>query len=119
MSTLRQRPGKAHGKADTSDKTDEPTRIPRTDVDGNTDEKPSLSPFVRLKRYMATPRGKRRNSIVFLLGGLFGIFVALFFANHNDVINLDALLDLNLDALIDVIPQGILSDAKEFTVCLL
>lgn len=87
---------------------------PTADVD--TDEKPSLSPLVRLKRYLAKPRGKRRHSFVFMLGGLFGIFVAVFFANQNEVISLDALMDLNLDSLIDVMPQGILRDAKEFTV---
>ncbi|CRG85269.1 phospholipid:diacylglycerol acyltransferase [Talaromyces islandicus] len=81
----------------------------------DTDEKPSLSPLVRLKRYLAKPRGKRRHSFVFMLGGLFGIFVAVFFANQNEVISLDALMDLNLDSLIDVMPQGILRDAKEFT----
>ena len=80
------------------------------------DEKPTLSLIAKLKRYLANPRGKRRNSFVFLLGGLFGIFIALFFANQNEVISLDALMDLNLDSLIDVIPTGILSDAREFTV---
>ena len=65
---------------------------------------------------MAKPRGKRRHSFVFLLGGLFGVFVALFFANQNEVINLDVLADLNLDALIDVMPQGFISDALAFTV---
>lgn len=80
------------------------------------DEKPTLSPIAKLKRYITKPRGKRRHSFVFLLGGLFGIFIALFFANQNEVISLDALMDLNLDSLIDVIPTGILSDAREFTV---
>lgn len=61
-------------------------------------------------------RSKRRNGLIFGLGGIFGIFVALFFANHNEVISLDALMDLNLDSLIDVIPAGILRDASEFSV---
>ena len=60
---------------------------------------------------------KRRNGLVFTLGGIFGVCVALFFANQNKVISLDALMDLNLDSLIDVIPAGIISDAKEFSVC--
>lgn len=60
---------------------------------------------------------KRRNGLVFTLGGIFGVFVALFFANQNEVISLDALMDLNLDSLIDVIPAGIIKDAKEFSVC--
>ncbi|KAN0073096.1 Lecithin:cholesterol acyltransferase domain containing protein [Elaphomyces granulatus] len=105
MSTLRHRQGKL-----------KPPRVddsPHHHHESSTNE--SLSPASRLKRYLAKPRGKRRYSFIFLLGGLFGICVALFFANHNEVISLDALLDLNLDALIDVIPQGILRDAKEFT----
>lgn len=61
-------------------------------------------------------RSKRRNGLIFGLGGIFGIFVALFFANQNEVISLDALLDLNIDSLIDVIPAGIVRDAKEFSV---
>lgn len=64
----------------------------------------------------AKPRSKRRNGVIFVLGGLFGIFIALFFANQNQVISLDALMDLNLESLIDVIPQGILKDAREFSV---
>lgn len=64
-------------------------------------------------------RSKRRNGFIFTLGGIFGVFLALFFANQNEVISLDALTDLNLDALIDVIPAGILNDAKEFSVGLL
>jgi phospholipid:diacylglycerol acyltransferase len=105
MSTLRHRQGKLKPRVDDS---------PHHHHESSTNE--SLSPASRLKRYLAKPRGKRRYSFIFLLGGLFGICVALFFANHNEVISLDALLDLNLDALIDVIPQGILRDAKEFTV---
>ena len=62
------------------------------------------------------PRSKRRNGFIFVLGGIFGIFIALFFANQQEVISLESLLDLNLDSLIDAIPQGIVRDAKEFSV---
>lgn len=61
-------------------------------------------------------RSKRRNGLIFGLGGIFGIFVALFFANQNEVISWDVLADLNLDSLIDVIPAGIIKDATEFSV---
>jgi hypothetical protein len=67
--------------------------------------------------FISRPRSKRRNGLIFALGGIFGIFVALFFANQQDVISLESLMDLNLDALIDVIPQGLVRDAREFTVC--
>ncbi len=62
-------------------------------------------------------KSKRRNWLIFGLGGLFGIVIAAFFANQSDVINLDGFLDLNLDSLLDVIPAGIIKDAKELTVC--
>jgi phospholipid:diacylglycerol acyltransferase len=102
MSTLRRRLTKA-------------TRVDKPDVEVK-DNLPSQSWFVKLKTYLAKPRGKRRNSFIFFLGGIFGVSIALFFANQNEVISLDALLDLHLDSLIDVVPQGILKDAKEFTV---
>lgn len=72
----------------------------------------------KVKQLVIQPqrRSKRRNGLIFALGGLFGIFIAVFFANQQEVISLESLLDLNLDTLIDVIPQGIMRDAKEFSV---
>jgi len=72
----------------------------------------------KVKQLVIQPprRSKRRNGLIFVLGGLFGIFIAVFFANQQEVISLESLLDLNLDTLIDVIPQGIMRDAKEFSV---
>lgn len=71
----------------------------------------------KVKQLVIKPRSKRRNGFIFVLGGLFGVFIALFFANQQEVINLDGLMDLNIDSLIDVIPQGIMRDAREFSVC--
>lgn len=70
----------------------------------------------KVKQLVIRPRSKRRNGLIFVLGGLFGIFVALFFANQQEVISLDSLMDLNLDTLLDVIPQGIVRDVREFSV---
>jgi hypothetical protein len=69
-----------------------------------------------VKQLVLKPRSKRRNGFIFVLGGLFGIFIALFFANQSDVISLDSLMDLNLESLMDAIPQGIVSDVKQFSV---
>lgn len=124
MTNIRRRPvNQAHDnnnneQSKTQQDTTEIASPNTSSADVDTNEKPSPSPLARLKRYLAKPRGKRRHSFVFMLGGLFGIFVAVFFANHNEVISLDLLMDLNLDSLIDVMPQGILRDAKEFTVSL-
>lgn len=76
----------------------------------------TLVPTSRLKSLKAK-RSKRRNGFVFSLGGLFGIFVAAFFATRHDVISFEGLMDLNLESLIDVIPAGIVKDAKDITVC--
>lgn len=70
----------------------------------------------KVKQLVIRPRSKRRNGLIFVLGGLFGIFVALFFANQQDVISWDSLLDVNLESLLDAIPQGIVWDAKEISV---
>ena len=102
-------------------------RLAKEDHQGD-HHRPSSSPTVQAqvhdndkdqvkdKQIILKPRSKRRNGLIFALGGLFGIFIALFFANQQEVISLDSLMDLNLDALIDVIPQGIVKDAREFSV---
>lgn len=62
-------------------------------------------------------RSKRRQWSIFGLGGLLGIIVAAFFAQRHEVISLEGLMDLNLESLLDVIPAGIVKDAKDITVC--
>ncbi|KAL4892113.1 Lecithin:cholesterol acyltransferase-domain-containing protein [Aspergillus ambiguus] len=84
----------------------DPARAP-SPLEEAKDEKPATV-------YAKKP-SKRRFGFIFVLGGLFGIFIALFFANQQDVIRLDSWMDLNIDTLMDVIPQGILKDAKEFS----
>ena len=61
-------------------------------------------------------RGKRWQFSIFGLGGLFGLVVAAIFANQHDVINLEGLVDFNMESLLDVIPAGIVNDAKDLTV---
>lgn len=62
-------------------------------------------------------RGKRWQFSIFGLGGLFGLVVAAFFANQHDVLNLEGLVDFNMESLLDVIPAGIVKDARDLTVC--
>ena len=78
-------------------------------------EEVRLVPVSKLKKLTAK-KSKRRNGVVFGLGGIFGIIVAAFFANQQDVINFEGLLDINLESLLDVIPAGIVKDAKDITV---
>ncbi|MCJ1268408.1 hypothetical protein MMC22_008296 [Lobaria immixta] len=87
---------------------------PSRDTSPDKGEKLTLVSTAKLKS-LTKKRSKRRNGFVFGLGGLFGILVAVFFANRHDVINFEGLMDLNLDSLIDVIPAGIVKDAKDIT----
>lgn len=61
---------------------------------------------------------KRRTGLIFILGGLFGLLFAGFIANRHDVISLEMLSEMNLEYLMDVIPVGILNDAKAIQVLL-
>ncbi|KAL4873385.1 hypothetical protein BDV12DRAFT_159889 [Aspergillus spectabilis] len=81
-----------------------------------TPPRPALKPQgKRGQSFMTKPKSKRRNGLIFLLGGIFGILCAVFFAQQQDVISLDSIMDLNLDTLMDVIPQSIMKDAREFS----
>ena len=104
MSTLRRR--------FLGDSSTEASRAP-SPVNG---EPVALVPKSHLQKL--TKKRSRRQWLVFGLGGLFGILIAAFFAQRNDVINLEGLMDMNLESLIDVIPAGIVNDAKDITVCL-
>lgn len=126
MSTLRRRPGNVPRTSSPEPSTDTtttptPTHPLTTNTENGGDPGDIVSNIREEIRHVEVPvfkrRSKRRNGFIFGLGGLFGVFVALFFANHNEVISFDALMDLNLDSLIDVIPAAMVRDAKEFTVC--
>ncbi|KAJ5046572.1 uncharacterized protein L3040_003811 [Drepanopeziza brunnea f. sp. 'multigermtubi'] len=58
---------------------------------------------------------KRRNGFIFVLGGLFGIAVAGFFAGRSDLIDFPEFGELSMDSLMDVLPAGFIRDAREIT----
>ncbi|KFY47513.1 hypothetical protein V496_10604 [Pseudogymnoascus sp. VKM F-4515 (FW-2607)] len=65
-----------------------------------------------------TPKGrKRRGGFVFFLGGIFGILVAGFFAQKNELFEMpefaDMISDLNIAGLMEVLPAGFLQEARE------
>ncbi|GLA15692.1 hypothetical protein AnigIFM62618_002238 [Aspergillus niger] len=104
---LRRRVAKDKDDASASPSPSDSRDIP--DSSSSVPQKPKSESFV------TKPRSKRRNGLIFVLGGLFGVLVAVLFANQQDVISLDSIMDLNLESLMDVMPQGLLSDVKEFT----
>ncbi|KAL1881365.1 hypothetical protein VTK73DRAFT_4372 [Phialemonium thermophilum] len=56
---------------------------------------------------------KRRNTAIFLLGSLFGIIAAGFFAKSNDLIEFPEIGDLSMDSLFDVLPAGLVRDLRD------
>lgn len=73
-------------------------------------------PVSKLTKLTTAKRSKRKSWLIFSLGGLFGLIMAVFFANQQEVIKLEGLLDVNLDSLMDVIPAGIVKHAKDLSV---
>lgn len=63
-----------------------------------------------------TKGGKRRNGLIFLLGGLVGIIAAGLFARSNDLIVFPELG--SMDSLLDVLPANFVQDARDLMVCL-
>jgi phospholipid:diacylglycerol acyltransferase len=59
---------------------------------------------------------KRRNTAIFLLGSVFGIIAAGFFAKSNDLIDFPEIGDLSMDSLFDVLPAGLVKDMRELVV---
>lgn len=70
----------------------------------------------KLTKSSKSKGGKRRNAWIFGLGGLFGIIVAGFFASSNDMMDLASFKDMNLDSLLDVLPAGLINDARDLQV---
>lgn len=108
MSALRRRIGKVLSE----------TPSPSQSREGTPDagEEVRLVPVSKLKSLTTKEKSKRKTSAIFALGSFVGILVALFFAGKNDVIKFEGLLDMNLESLMDVIPAGIVRDAREITV---
>jgi phospholipid:diacylglycerol acyltransferase len=108
MSVLRRRFGRI------SNETPSPSH-PR-DETPDAREEVRLVAVSKLKKLTTARRSKRKSWLIFSLGSLFGLVVAVFFANQHEVIKLEGLLDVNLDSLMDAIPTGIVKDAKDLSV---
>lgn len=61
---------------------------------------------------------KRRTGAIFLLGSLFGLIAAGFFAKSNDLIDFPELGDFSVDGLLDVLPAGLVKDVRDLVVCI-
>ncbi|EJP69287.1 hypothetical protein NHJ13051_009166 [Beauveria bassiana] len=76
------------------------------------DHEPNGQPVVQIVQKPKTR--KRRNTFIFLLGGLCGLVAAGFFASSNDLIEFPELLgDLSMATFVDILPAGLISDVKD------
>lgn len=62
------------------------------------------------------PKRKRKLGAIFLLGSLFGIIAAGFFAKSNDLIEFPEIGDLSVDSLLDALPAGLVKDVRDLVV---
>jgi phospholipid:diacylglycerol acyltransferase len=77
----------------------------------------------RLKSDVKQKKGKgnkRRAAWIFTLGGVFGIFVAGFFASSTGsldrFVEFAGIKDMNLDSILDILPAGIIKDVQDLQV---
>ena len=59
---------------------------------------------------------KRRHTFVFLLGSLFGLVAAGFFAKSNDLIDFPEIGEFTMDSFFDVLPAGLVTDMRDLVV---
>jgi len=95
-----------------------------TQQDENTANSYTVVPVAKLDKLSRKGKKqatKRRNMwIFFVLGGLLGVLVAGFFATSNGgldkLADMAGLSDMNLDAILDVLPAGLIQEVRDLQV---
>ena len=83
-------------------------------VDANKDAETSTFKVAHQHRHEVKPKTrKRRNTFIFLLGSLFGLVAAGFFAQSNDLIYLPEIGELSMESIFEVLPAGFVSDIRD------
>ncbi|KAL2423258.1 Phospholipid:diacylglycerol acyltransferase [Exophiala dermatitidis] len=94
---------------------DSPSPSPSRDSTPDSNDEVKVVSKKKLEKLKKGNSSKRRSGLIFGLGGLLGLLLALLFAQSQDVIRLEGLLEVNLDSLMDVIPAGIVKDVKDLS----
>jgi phospholipid:diacylglycerol acyltransferase len=122
MSDLRRRIFGAGTPDSTPSSSRDPSPAPIRGDDGEYKivPKPKLDKLRKEVKEVRRKGTKRRNVWIFALGGLFGIFLAGFFASNNGsldrLVELAGVRDMNLDTLLDVLPAGLIRDVQNLQV---
>lgn len=78
-------------------------------------EEVRLVPVSKIKSGKHKPKGgKRRNGLIFFLGGVVGIVAAGLFARSNDLIEFPEFG--TMDSILDVLPANVVQDARDLMV---
>lgn len=113
MSFLRRRFGGDNNNDSSTDVSREPTPDPDRPANLRVITAEKLH---TLKQGSKNKNGKRKNFWIFTLGGLAGVLAAAFFAGSNDMIDLSSLEGVNLDSILEALPQGFIKDAQQLQV---
>ncbi|TDZ28763.1 Phospholipid:diacylglycerol acyltransferase [Colletotrichum trifolii] len=92
------------------------TTYPPTESESSTppdDSLPKSDNHMQVVQNLKPKTRKRRNTAIFLLGSVFGIIAAGFFAQSNDLIDFPELGELSMDSLFDVLPAGLVKDMRD------
>ncbi|KAL2268136.1 hypothetical protein VTJ83DRAFT_2982 [Remersonia thermophila] len=73
-------------------------------------------PAVKVVHRHAPKTRKRKTTAIFLLGSLFGIIAAGFFAKTNDLIDFPEIGELTMGSLFDALPAGLVKDMREIII---
>ncbi|KJK84170.1 hypothetical protein H634G_00533 [Metarhizium anisopliae BRIP 53293] len=78
-------------------------------------DSPAIEPTAHIHVVEKAPRAtrKRRNTFIFLLGGICGLLAAGFFAKTNDLIDFPEIGELSMDSFFDVLPAGLIKDMRD------
>ncbi|KAF7455137.1 Phospholipid diacylglycerol acyltransferase [Pyrenophora tritici-repentis] len=118
MSFLRRRFGGGGSGGD--DTTPDLSREPSPGPDGKRPPNVRLITTEQLQTLKQKGKHKKRRNVwVFGLGGLFGLLLAGFFASSNDMIDLTGLENMNLESIMEALPDNFVKSAQQLQVCYL
>ncbi|EGS19378.1 phospholipid:diacylglycerol acyltransferase-like protein [Thermochaetoides thermophila DSM 1495] len=99
-----------------SETTPAPTPTPRGGSSSREANDPTFKPNSSSHGHHRPKARKRKFTGIFLLGSLFGIIAAGFFAKSNDLIDFPEFGELSMDNLLDVLPAGLVKDMRDLIV---
>lgn len=115
-STLRRRVPATDTPSETPTPRDDSPEESQETVEETVEVVESTTPEIKVIHHHRLKTRKRKTTAIFLLGSLFGIIAAGFFAKNNDLIDFPEFGELSMDSFLDVLPAGLVKDMRERVV---